>query len=323
MHRSGTSALAGLLCTLGGEGPRDAIGPNEGNPRGHFEPRRIVHAHDLILARLGQSWTDWWAIPPGSLAGAEAGRWAERLAALVRDEYGLLAPAVIKDPRACRLVPLWHRVAALLGRELRIVIAWRDPGEVAASLHRRDGMDPAAASLLWLRHVLDAERETRGLPRVVVGYDALLGDWRAAMGRIASGLALPLVTEGAAAEAADGFISPDLRRARPRDAMAAAPWAEAARHALQALEREPSDPAAMATLDRLERGLRGEDEAWGPALLRIGHDAAIATLSATRQARLRTMARLALLRWGASGGAGRQRLVARLITLGQAIPRRT
>src|SRR3546814_11847187 len=55
--------------------------------------------------------------------------------------------------------------------EPRVVVMLRNPAEVCASLEERDLMAPGYGQLLWLRHVLDAERFSRGVPRVLCRYD--------------------------------------------------------------------------------------------------------------------------------------------------------
>jgi hypothetical protein len=61
---------------------------------------------------------------------------------------------------------------------VKVVIAVRNPVEVARSLETRSGFAPAKSYLLWLRHMLDAVADTRDVPRCVVSCDALLRPWR-------------------------------------------------------------------------------------------------------------------------------------------------
>ena len=324
MHRSGTSALSGLLVRLGGEGPRDVIGGNAGNPRGHFEPRRIVALHDAFLALDGHSWSDWTRIDPRAFSGGRAEAWMDRLAVAMRADFSGDRPMIVKDPRICRLVPLWRGVADRLGADLRIVLPYRDPAEVAASLARRDRTPADAAALAWLRHALDAERETRDLPRVVVDYADLLCDWREEIGRVAAGLGIPFATSGSAAEEADAFVAPALRR-ESADAGdgAAAPmpaWLAEAVEALRALRADPFDPEAMACLSSLDGG-QGPS---GLALREASHAAALRALQDARRdpmrfVRARLRARLTL--WAARGGDTRWRVARQAITLAQAIRR--
>jgi hypothetical protein len=94
---------------------------------------------------------------------------------------------VCKDPRICRLLPLWRRAFSVAGIAPRAVLVLRNPLEVAASLAARAAgpatasasiTAPAVALLLWLRYVLEAERHSRDMPCNVVDYAAVLAEWR-------------------------------------------------------------------------------------------------------------------------------------------------
>src|SRR5580658_3683547 len=66
MHRSGTSAAAGLVNVLGLAtcAPGDMVrGP--WNPSGHFESRSLMHLNDALLAQMGLRW--WYPPPVGPL----------------------------------------------------------------------------------------------------------------------------------------------------------------------------------------------------------------------------------------------------------------
>src|SRR5579863_8666226 len=58
MHRSGTSALAGALQSMGYDvGPDDDVMPADlGNPEGYFELLSVVRANDDLLAHFGGRW---------------------------------------------------------------------------------------------------------------------------------------------------------------------------------------------------------------------------------------------------------------------------
>jgi hypothetical protein len=64
MHRSGTSAVAGMLVEAGFDGGRapDLAAGDEGNPRGFFERWSLLARHDALLRQLGASWD----VPPTS-----------------------------------------------------------------------------------------------------------------------------------------------------------------------------------------------------------------------------------------------------------------
>lgn len=212
MHRSGTSALAGALQHLGVEVGRELVEPTRDNPRGYFENLTTVLAQEDLFEAIGYRWHDPRPLPSGWLAGDPAGATRDVLAGVVEELFADAHLAAIKDPRSCRLVPLWRDVAKQARVTLGSVLMLRHPGEVAASLHRRDDMSRTRAYLLWSRYLLEAERETRAMPRAFVAYDALLEDWRREMDRIGSGLAIamPEVTGTIAAEV-DGFLDNSLR----------------------------------------------------------------------------------------------------------------
>ncbi len=249
MHRSGTSAFAGVLARLGVQMGRRLYGPQAGvNERGFWEHEDIVEAHDDLLRLAGSSWDDILVPqsetgtfrtpgPPGvaqvpAIAGAVAGaplrrgpsRNAEgppfpaelrRLERVVRRDFGRAALWGLKDPRACRLLPVWHRLSDHLGFAIRPVHVLRPPVEVAASLARRNGFSAEKSHLLWLGHVLEAERETRGQPRVFTLYDQLLEDPIATLERVEGTLGLRFpVAPAAALDSVQAFLSRDLRHHR-------------------------------------------------------------------------------------------------------------
>src|SRR5271168_3906496 len=91
------------------------------------------------------------------------------------------------------------------------VIPIRSPLEVALSLAKRDGFSLEKGLLLWLRHILEAERESRRFPRAIIAMDELFEDWRGAITKIGGllGIEWPVFGEAAAA-AVDAFLSRDL-----------------------------------------------------------------------------------------------------------------
>src|SRR5580700_2050913 len=64
MHRSGTSAVGGVISALGVAGPKTLMRPNRYNSRGHVESTPLTAAHDELLASAGSRWDDWWQFNP-------------------------------------------------------------------------------------------------------------------------------------------------------------------------------------------------------------------------------------------------------------------
>ncbi len=182
MHRSGTSLLAETIAGLGAQmGPPEPLGrPAFDNGRGFWEHPGIMATQRDLLAALGRELASpeaALAMPPNWLDHPAARHARRRLTDLLLAELAALPRGgqfAFKDPRTCLLLPLWQHIFAELGLAPRHVLALRHPAEVAASLHRRDGIPPVLGEALWLRHHAEALRHLAGRPLLTVRYDALL-----------------------------------------------------------------------------------------------------------------------------------------------------
>ena len=215
MHRSGTSSAAGALVRLGAAAPEHLIAPNAGNERGYWESRIIVDLNDAILAAAGSDWKDWRKFDLNKIDALAADVLRARAKEALAEEFGDVGFAVVKDPRMCRLMPFWGPVFAETKWSVRALLPIRPPLEVSQSLHCRDGIGPAYGCLLWLRHVLDAEVETRGMARAFLDWPQFLGNGRKALAQASEQLGVnwPYWCESALADI-DQFVSSDLRRQR-------------------------------------------------------------------------------------------------------------
>jgi hypothetical protein len=219
MHRSGTSSAAGALVRLGAAAPQHLTAANADNERGFWESPVIVDLNDAILAAGGSDWKDWRRFNFAKIHKVEADALRARAKEALAEEFGDVGFAVMKDPRMCRLMPFWGPVFADAKWSVRALLPIRSPLEVARSLNCRDRLGPAYGCLLWLRHVLDAELETRGMARAVLDWPQFLGDRRKALTRVSEqwGLMWPYLYEDVLAEV-DEFVSADLRRQRASEA---------------------------------------------------------------------------------------------------------
>ena len=290
MHRSGTSALTRTLSLVGGAlASRLAGGVAGDNDLGFWEPVEVVALHDRALASAASTWDDVSRFPEGWFASDVGQAFGEELLALLRREFAGVPLFAIKDPRLCRLVPLWLGVLPRLGVRAQFVMPLRSPAEVAASLKVRNDFPLAKGYLVWLRNVLDAELATREQERVFVSYEDLLKDWRGVVGRIGEvlGIHWPRLSRVAEAQIED-FLSPELRRQR-------ADWAEVRRRgdvphwvvrAQDALLRlAEGDGGAEGELDGVRDELDRADDTYGRALAGMGFrvDAAEARVRAAEQ----------------------------------------
>jgi len=177
MHRSGTSALSGVLHHLGASLPEDLMEASETNPRGYFEGQKIGGFNNRLLAAARSHWRDWRPLRAEWFASPRGQEFLPEAKRLLETEFGKAPLILIKDPRICRMVPFWSSAAIEAGYTPRYVLTLRNPFEVAKSLQQRNQMEISESLLLWLRHMLDAEAATRGLPRHVTSYGTLLSNW--------------------------------------------------------------------------------------------------------------------------------------------------
>jgi GT2 family glycosyltransferase/glycosyltransferase involved in cell wall biosynthesis len=172
MHRSGTSCLANLLHAMGAhfaeegvENPTD----NDENPKGFWEHPELRPICDRILQASGY---EWWAVDRFRLDAVPPGVRDEALAAF-RDLVARLdahQPWFIKEPRLCFLLPA---MAPALTRPV-VVHMWRNPLEVALSLHNRNHFSLDFGIALWEAYVLSAFKAARGMPAAMLDYGRLL-----------------------------------------------------------------------------------------------------------------------------------------------------
>ncbi len=264
MHRSGTSALTRVLSLLGAVLPRKLMPPNHANGMGFWESSALVEVNDTLLAAVGSRWDDWRALDTLTLAPEELAALEKRIAAVIRNEVGDASLFVLKDPRICRMLPLYLRALDALGCEVRCLLISRNPLEVAASLMVRDGHSEEHSNRLWLRYNLDAEWASRGLSRFFLTYETLMSEGRSLVERIAEwGAGIGLSTDPSVVAAATDHLEPRMHHwiveACRLDDPANVDLQLAARtyRSLQALERDPIWGEALECLDSIRFELSG------------------------------------------------------------------
>ena len=253
MHRSGTSALAGTLGLLGAALPNNMLGATGSNPKGHFEFAAVLGINKQILSALNTCWYDFCNIELGSLDSG----FITRLHEAIQCDYSETSLFVIKDPRICRLLPLFISTIEALGASPCVVFCLRNPLEVAHSLNRRNGISLSHAYCLWLRYMLEAELHSRDLRRVFIDFSEFLQDWRSAISRIEQQLGIVLPgSRTYTANAVDEFLDTTLRHSSAGcRGLQAGPeersWVSTCYEAFNKLVLFPYDKDAIQRLDRI------------------------------------------------------------------------
>jgi GT2 family glycosyltransferase len=268
-HRSGTSALARVLSLCGAALPQSLVPARPDNETGFWEPADVVELHERLLAELSSSWDDPTAFPEQWFSTSVAESYRAKLAAVLRDNFGDAPLFLVKDPRICRLIPLWLPVLERMGAAPSVVIPVRNPLAVAASLRARNGMGMAKGMLIWLRYTLSAEKASRDLPRVIVSYEDLMQDWRGVVDRIMRGCGIALCPSAQSQVQIDQFLRQELRHHQYRlqdleQYAQSSDWVISAYKSLTSPGAE--SPAALAVYDRVRAELDQADLVYAPVL---------------------------------------------------------
>ena len=166
MHRSGTSALAGVLGHMGADLPKDLMAPTEINPKGFFESNRITGLNEELLASGKRRWFDFKGLSQDWYASPKAAEFAISAQEALEAEFGRSYLFALKDPRICRLLPFWTRRSVVLAMNDVFGHAYPWPNEPIANdgteFHLIERLWPAMTTHLGLEsvfvHKLDEKR---------------------------------------------------------------------------------------------------------------------------------------------------------------------
>lgn len=275
MHRSGTSSVAGTFAALGAATPKTLMPAHAQNQKGFFESIAVADFNDRILSSAGSAWYDWRKINAGWCESSVAKDFKKQAADVLADEFQGELMWVLKDPRICRLFPFWLSVLRDTGVATKVVIPIRSPIDVAASLRKRDGFSLSRGMLLWLRHVLDAERDSRGVDRSIIFWADLRRDWRKVCLKVSADINMtwPKMTD-VSAHYIDEFLSDDLVHNKTEDEdfrshSSVHSWTLEAYDALKDLSQGKDIERAQQKLDDINAKLDVAASLFGPVVAEI------------------------------------------------------
>jgi hypothetical protein len=170
MHRSGTSAVTRLVNMMGAYfGPEgSATEITDDNPKGFWERTFVFKLNEAILRDKGSTWF-------------ELKNWVFRDIAAIPTQMShdirktimdmdAFRPWVLKDPRMCLVLPAWAKFL-----EVPVaVLVYRDPIEIAHSLHKRDEMPLEYALTLWEYYTVGMLNASLRMPRVFIKHSDLM-----------------------------------------------------------------------------------------------------------------------------------------------------
>ncbi|MBI2425139.1 MAG: hypothetical protein HYV27_20100 [Candidatus Hydrogenedentes bacterium] len=249
--RSGSSVITRLINMLGASvGPSEQMmKPSIQNPKGFWEHEAVVLLNNRLLKTQGCVWN---SIGPFDGRNVLPGAYPEHAdeARKLLAELDQARPWVLKDPRMSLLMPFWR---PLLEKPV-IAIIYRHPLEVARSLKTHHTMPLLCGLALWEQYTRTLLRDSIGMPRLLVSYNALMQDPVAQLKTIHDRLtaygAIPLCMP--ATEAIGEFVEPAFYREKHDAAEVAAMMCPEQQRLFEALE----DASALAWPEVPEISLR-------------------------------------------------------------------
>ena len=275
MHRSGTSVLTGVLRLLGIDLGSNFLPPNKDNLTGFWEHQEIYQIHENLLADLGSGWDDFRFLPDKWWESDLIVHHRLELRRLIERDFAKSPMWGIKDPRMCRLLKFWQPLINNAKVAPKYIIIVRNPLEVAASLATRDGFNKSKSCLLWLKHLIEAERYSRNNTRVILTYADLLTNWKSELQRMQESLEIkwPIPIKKAAPAIAQ-LVDKKLRHHHlPAEKLFYdAHISKWLKDAYGAITRSATDQESLVrTLTRIDQELREAEKLFSPLMQNYQH----------------------------------------------------
>ncbi len=152
-HRSGTSAVTGLLKLYDVYLGTDLLQPGSDNPKGFFEHSKIVRLNDCFMDQLDIKW--WQPVPIDylqSIMKQDKFSWLRNgyqnwLKQIIKREIATHGIWAVKDPRLTRMMPLTNPVFKEFGK-LTYLIVRRDEQDIIKSLAKRHNCQEGEAKIV-------------------------------------------------------------------------------------------------------------------------------------------------------------------------------
>jgi hypothetical protein len=176
MHRSGTSAITGMLAQAGFAAPLDQMPANTVNPKGFWESLSIFELNEDFLGKMESHWISSLPLPEGWSESISAREWRTSLINVISETYAGAELPAIKDPRFCTLIPGLEPWLESRLIDTSFIIPIRNPLEVYKSLMKAHGTDLYKSLRLWIHSIQTAEKATRNHRRTFISFDSLIQD---------------------------------------------------------------------------------------------------------------------------------------------------
>lgn len=175
MHRSGTSAVSGMLAELGVFMGSSLFAAQKGvNEKGFYENSLLVDMNETLLDDAFWSWDDPLAQDMAAARTTGNETFITEAVKVLESDYGKQPCWGMKDPRTTLLLPFWQQVFDRMSLTPFYLLMVRSPFEVYGSLKKRDGFSLDKSLMLWLNYTLTGYFCSLNKPRYILSYHDLL-----------------------------------------------------------------------------------------------------------------------------------------------------
>ena len=210
MHRSGTSLCAGIINILGAE-VGAVLPPAKGiNDKGYFEHKKIMRNNQYLLESINMSWDSVCKMPDDwdKKTLKYRNRAKELVLYLLKDNDFIC----VKDPRICRLLPMWNDILNDIGISFCIIFCVRHPYDVASSLKKRNNIAQKKSFDIWKTYNEDFLNNCNNIDCMFVDYNNLVEKNCVSVNRIIKHIDYEKIKKyGVVKKYIDSFASDDLR----------------------------------------------------------------------------------------------------------------
>lgn len=175
MHRSGTSAVSGLLAEMGVFMGKTLFAAQKGvNEKGFYENSQLVALNEQVLDELLWSWDDPLAECIARCIPDIRSVYTKKGNDVIAKGYESQSAWGMKDPRTTLLLPFWQKIIEQSNIDATYVLMVRSPLEVYASLKKRDGFSLEKSLILWINYTLSGYFNSIDKNLFVLAYERLL-----------------------------------------------------------------------------------------------------------------------------------------------------
>ena len=221
-----------------------------------LDASRIRDFNDELLESAGSSRDDFTPFYEKWLQSPRAPEFLDRAVLLLEEELKTTDLVVLSDPSMCRLMPFWTEALRRTGCNPSAVIVTRAPAEVGRSAGTTRSRNEPLSQMIWLRYMLAAELETRGIRRLFTGFDELTKGWQGVVAKAqdALGLVWPKSVASVEFDVAAVLDQARAQEAAPSSAAAAflPPWLHETSDILSRWVEQGENPSDFSALDRIK-----------------------------------------------------------------------